>query len=68
MKVYINQHQVEVFAGACIKDAVLAYDKSAWKLFLKGKLSVYDSYGNITEPDGALADEQFLTLKPTHSL
>jgi len=68
MKVYINQKKIEIFAGACVKDAVLAYDKTAWHLFNKGKLAAYDLYGNSIEPDGALSPGQSLTLKPTHSI
>ena len=67
MKVYINQKEIEIFAGACVKDAVVAFDKTSCKLFLSGKLAAYDSYGNNIEPDGALTAGQSLTLKPTHS-
>ena len=68
MKIYINKNEVEIFAGACVKDAILAYDKTAWQLLLKGKLTVHDHYGNSVEPDGALSVNQSLTLKPTHFL
>lgn len=68
MKVYINHKEIEIFAGACVKDAVLAYDKAAWQFLLKGKLVVYDSYENIVEPDGALSADQSLSIKPTHLL
>lgn len=67
MRVYINQKEIEIFAGACIQDAILAFDKTAWKLFLRGRLCVYDHYGNSMEPDGALTVDQSLTLKPTHA-
>ncbi len=66
MRVYINQKEIEIFAGACVGDAVLAFDKTAWKLYLKGKLAIYDGYGNSLDPDGALSANQSLILKPTH--
>lgn len=68
MNVFINQKKIEIFTGACVKDAVLAYDKKAWQLLLSGKLAAYDQYGNSVEPDGALSENQSLTLNPTHSL
>jgi hypothetical protein len=68
MKIYINQKETEIFAGACVKDAVLAYDITAWQLLLKGKLAAHDRYGNIVEPDGALSAGQSLTLNPKHSI
>ena len=67
MRVYINQKEIEIFVGASVKDAVLAFDKTAWKLYLKGKLAVYDGYGNSIDPDGALTANQSLILKPTHA-
>lgn len=68
MKVCINKQEVETFEGACVKDAVLAYDKMAWQLLLKGKLAAYDRLGNRVEPDGALSANESLTLQPIHSL
>ena len=68
MKIYINQKEVEIFAGACVKDAILAYDKTAWLLLLKGKLAAYNRYGSRVDPDGSLSANESLILKPTHSL
>ena len=67
MRVYINQKEIEIFAGAYVKDAVLAFDKTTWKLFLRGKIAAYDQYGNGLGPDGALTANQSLFLKPTHA-
>jgi hypothetical protein len=67
MKVYVNQKEVQVFDGATIKDAVLAYDKKAHEFLLNGKLAVHDRFGNLMENDGELTAEQLLTIEPTHS-
>jgi hypothetical protein len=68
MKIYINLKEIDIFSGACIKDAVLSYDKTAWQLLLKGKLAAVDRYGNRIESDGSLSDGQVITLIPIHSL
>jgi hypothetical protein len=67
MKIFINQKEVQVFNGATVKDAVLAYDRKAHEFLLKGKLAVHDRYGNLLESDGELNEEQQITLETTHS-
>jgi hypothetical protein len=67
MKIFINQKEIQVFDGATVKDAVLAYDKKAHEFLLNGKLAVHDRYGNLLENDGALTAEQQITLETTHS-
>jgi hypothetical protein len=66
MKVYINDKEVHIFSGACIRDALLAHSPRSIKLVATGKLSVFDRFGNRTEIDGPLIDGQRLTLKKTY--
>ena len=63
MKVYINQKEIAIFAGACILDALLAYSKDTWKQVSNGELSVYDRFGNLTDPDGPIQEGQQFTIK-----
>jgi hypothetical protein len=65
VKVYINNHEVDVFDGANVGDAVLSYSTRAFKKVRTGTLSIFDSFGNLTEPDGKLTNGQILTLKKT---
>jgi hypothetical protein len=65
MKVYINKKEVCIFAEACIRDALRAYSSRSLRMVLTGKLSVFDRFGNLTEPDGPLIEGQQLTLKRT---
>jgi len=67
MKIFINQKEFQVFEGATVKDAVLAFDKKAHQLLLKGKLAVHDRYGHVLENDGELTTDQLITIEPTHS-
>jgi hypothetical protein len=67
MKIFINQKEIQVFDGATVKDAVLAYDKKAHEFLLNGKLAVHDRFGNLMENDGELTDEQQINIEPTHS-
>jgi hypothetical protein len=63
MKVFINDKEISIFKGACIRDALLAYSPRSLKMTLAGKLSVLDRFGNLTEPDGPLIEGQRITLK-----
>jgi hypothetical protein len=67
MTIFINQKEIRVFAGALVKDAVLAYDKKAYEFLLSGKLVVLDRYGNLLENDGELIEGQQINIEPTHS-
>jgi len=58
MTVYINEKPVVIFSGARIRDAVLAYSARSCKLLLKGNLTIFDRFGNPTEPDGPLTEGQ----------
>jgi hypothetical protein len=67
MIIFINQKEFQIFEGATVRDAVLAFDKKAHQLLLKGKLEVQDRYGHVLENDGELTAEQLITIEPTHS-
>ncbi|NVO19013.1 MAG: hypothetical protein HXX13_04900 [Bacteroidetes bacterium] len=62
MKVYINEQEIVIFAGACIKDAVIAYSVESWKRLKSTKMVVLDRFGNMTDPDGPMMDGQKFTL------
>jgi hypothetical protein len=66
MKVYINEKEISVFTGARIQDAVLAYSPRSHRMVTVGILSVFDRFGNLTEPDGPLIEGQRFTLKITN--
>ena len=63
MKVYINQEEIAIFAGARVKDAILAYSQEIWKKVSKGELEVNDRFGNLTDPEGPIQEGQHITLK-----
>jgi hypothetical protein len=63
MIIYINKYKVEVFTGARVKDAVLAYSRKSYTMMLKEKLLAFDRFGNQTDADGPLIEGQKLTLK-----
>ncbi len=68
MKVYINTKEISIFQGARIQDAVHAYSPRSLRMVITGTLSVFDRFGNRTEPDGPLIEGQRLTLKKTQQL
>jgi len=68
MKVYINQEEIAIFAGARIQDAILACSADLWKQVSHGELSVFDRFGNLTDPDGPILDGQHFTLKRNSEL
>lgn len=63
MKVFINKKEIEIFKGANVGNAVLAYSKRSYKLLCSGYLSVFDKYGNQTEADGPVQEGQKFWLK-----
>jgi hypothetical protein len=67
MKIFINQKEFQIFDGATVQDAVLAFDAKAHKLLLKGKLAVHDRYGYVLENDGQLTTDQLITIETTHA-
>lgn len=65
MKVFVNRKEIAIFTGARVIDALRNYSLRSAGLVVKGIYTVYDRYGNITEPDGRLTDGQILTIRKT---
>jgi hypothetical protein len=63
MKVTLNNNEVKIFKGATISEMVLAYSIRSHKMLIRGKLCVYDRFGNLTEIDGPVYDGQLFFLK-----
>jgi hypothetical protein len=63
VKIVINNREVVIFSGASVADAVRAYSPRSLKLLENGKFSVFDQFGNKTEPGGELTEGQKLFLK-----
>jgi len=65
MKVNINSREIEIFRGATVQDAVMAFSERSCRLLKKGEILAFDRFGNPTEPDGELTEGQIITLKKT---
>lgn len=63
MTVFVNNHQVSIFQGATVGDAVLAYSKNSWKKVKNGQFFITDRFGFITETDGPLKENQRIFIK-----
>jgi hypothetical protein len=63
MKVILNKSEIIIFKGATISDLVLAYSLRSHKMLKKGKLCVFDRFGNLTETDGPVYEGQMFFLK-----
>lgn len=63
MKAFINNFEINIFKGATIRDAVLAYSKHSSKKLNSGYLAVYDRFGFLTEPDGPVSEGRHFFLK-----
>jgi hypothetical protein len=68
MIVYINQQEIVIFAGARIQDAILAYSRDELDRVIKGDVLIFDRFGNLTDPDGAMIEGQHFTLKSNDKL
>jgi hypothetical protein len=65
MKVYINNQEVTVHHGATIIDAIRTMSESLYSDVIERRLTVYDEFGNETEPDGPLKESRrFFVRKP----
>jgi hypothetical protein len=62
MKVFINRHEVTIFNGATVGDAIRSYSSRSYRLACNEKLVVLDCFGNKTELDGSLKDGQEIRL------
>jgi len=63
MRIKVNEETVEIFAGACVKDAVLKYSRTAWKQVQDQKKTVFDLHGHEVAPDGELSEGDELFVK-----
>jgi hypothetical protein len=63
MQVKVNEKSVEIFSGACVKDAVRKYSRTAWKKVRENKVSVFDGYGHEVAPDGELSGGEELFVR-----
>ena len=63
MKIMLNGHEVVIFSGGRVIDAVRAYSIRSAKLLENEKFVVFDRFGNKTELDGELTEGQQLFLK-----
>jgi len=63
MQIKVNDQPVEIFAGACVKDVLRKYSRSAWKQVLKDKKAVFDRYGHVVALGGELCGGEELFVK-----
>lgn len=67
MRVVIDGKEITVFRGATVSDAVRIYSEKIYAELLRGEITVYDRFGNRTEPDGELTEGQVIHLKRAES-
>ncbi|MDR2126830.1 MAG: hypothetical protein LBP63_08380 [Prevotellaceae bacterium] len=63
MKIFINDSEIEIFAGATIESAIRKLDKKILNEIKKGKSEVYDRYGNRVSISGPLHENSQITIK-----
>jgi hypothetical protein len=63
MTVFINGHRIQIFHGARVGDAVLAYSAVSLNKVKSGKFIVVDRFGYQTALDGPLKDHQKIFIK-----
>lgn len=55
MQIKVNGRRVEIFSGACVRDALRKYSPVTWKQIQNGSKAVFDDHGHEIGLDGALA-------------
>jgi hypothetical protein len=63
MQIKVNGRTVEIFSGACVRDALRKYSQVTWKQVQKGSKAVFDGHGHGIGLDGELADGAQLLVK-----
>ncbi|MCR4810665.1 MAG: hypothetical protein K5896_12510 [Prevotella sp.] len=64
MKVRVNTRTLQLFEGACVKNALLRYFtvKKLDKQLING-IEVHDAYGHLLDHDAPLSDGQQITFE-----
>ena len=64
MKVRVNARTLQLFEGACVKNALLRYFtvKKLDKQLING-IEVHDAYGHLLDHDAPLSDGQQITFE-----
>lgn len=65
VKIKVNDKEIEIFAGAQVKDAIRSYSNEEYKKIKNGEKIVQDPDGNMVMPSGELMenDELFIVEK-----
>lgn len=63
MQIKVNGRAIEIFSGACVKDALRKYSRGEWKLVQKNKKMVCDIHGHEVGLDGELNGGEELLIK-----
>lgn len=62
LRVFVNNHPVEVYPGACVRHALLRYSETVYQDTVAGKLTVTDRHGNKLSLGGPLEEGFRLTV------
>ena len=63
MRVFVNNHPVEVYPGASVRHALLRYSETVYQDTVAGKLVVTDRHGNRLGLGGPLEEGLRLTVE-----
>ncbi len=63
MIVTINNREIEVFAGAKVKNALSKYAQKEYRAVAAGEKKIVDKNGNPVDLDGALSEGSKLFVK-----
>jgi hypothetical protein len=63
MKIFINDKEVEIFAGATVRDALNMFKRDAGIDRPINKADIRDHRGNSLSPAGELSDDDRLYIK-----
>jgi len=63
MQIKVNGQDVEIFSGACVKDALRKYSRSVLKLVKNARTAVFDRHGHEVGLNGELAGGEEFFIK-----
>jgi len=63
MQIKVNDQEIEIFSGACVKDVLRKYSRSELKLVRKNEKKVCDRRGHEVALNGELSGGEELFIK-----
>ncbi|HUU06545.1 MAG TPA: hypothetical protein VMZ49_11790 [Patescibacteria group bacterium] len=63
MQIKVNDREIEIFSGACVKDALRKFSRREWKQVQQNRKAAFDRHGHEIGLDGELNGGEEIFIK-----